>query len=479
MNLFLIFFLAIVIQANGQDNAPRIVGGSDAQKGQYPFIVSIQKSLSHFCGGSIINSKWILTAAHCVKGQSPFDFNIVAGVTSLKEGGKIYKSDFLQWHESFSMTFIKNDIGLIRLTTDIEYNENVKPIALPTNNFYQVEYSVTLIGWGTTKTWGKVPDKLQHIQLKTVSQLKCKLKHLFARKTTICTLTKRGEGACHGDSGGPLVADNTLIGIVSYGLPCARGIPDVFTRVWSYVDWINETMERQLKSREIPRVVGGNVASEGSHPYQVSLRSKSGSHFCGGVIIDKRWILTAAHCIVGDKPSSVFVVTGTNSLSQGGTKYETDLLIAHKNYNSAAFSNDIGLIRVKIDIEFSKTVSSISLPTSDFDKENYPCKLSGWGSTSLGSSLPDKLQELDLLVIAQNECKTVHNMLTTDHICTLTKTGEGACHGDSGGPLTSDGTLIGLVSFGRPCARGYPDVFTRVWTFIDWIQTNIQQNSVY
>ncbi|XP_044003285.1 chymotrypsin-2-like, partial [Aphidius gifuensis] len=159
-----------------------------------------------------------------------------------------------------------------------------------------------------------------------------------------------------------------------------------------------------LKAREIPRVVGGSVASEGSHPYQVSLRTKSGSHFCGGVIIDKRWILTAAHCIVGDQPSSVFVVTGTISLSQGGTKYETDLLIAHKNYNSAAFSNDIGLIRVKIDIEFSKTVGSISLPTSDFDKENYPCKLSGWGSTSMGSSLPDKLQELDLLVIAQNEC---------------------------------------------------------------------------
>ncbi|XP_044004083.1 chymotrypsin-1-like [Aphidius gifuensis] len=125
----------------------------------------------------------------------------------------------------------------------------------------------------------------------------------------------------------------------------------------------------------------------------------------------------------------VFVVTGTISLSQGGTKYETDLLIAHKNYNSAAFSNDIGLIRVKIDIEFSKTVGSISLPTSDFDKENYPCKLSGWGSTSMGSSLPDKLQELDLLVIAQNECKTVDNMITTDHICTYTKSGEGACHG--------------------------------------------------
>lgn len=88
---------------------------------------------------------------HYYSSQSPFDFNIVAGVTSLKEGGKIYKSDFLQWHESFSMTFIKNDIGLIRLTTHIEYNENIQPIALPTHNFYQVHYSVTLIGWGTTK----------------------------------------------------------------------------------------------------------------------------------------------------------------------------------------------------------------------------------------------------------------------------------------------------------------------------------------
>lgn len=83
---------------------------------------------------------------------------------------------------------------------------------------------------------------------------------------------------------------------------------------------------------------------------------------------------------------------------------------------------------MSIDIEFTEKVSSIDLPDGDFEKENYPCKLSGWGSTSLGSSLPDKLQELELRVIAQDECKTVHNMLTRDHICTLTKTGEGACH---------------------------------------------------
>lgn len=70
---------------------------------------------------------------------------------SLKKGGKEYKTDFFQYHESFSMIFIRNDIALIRLVEDIEFNELVQPIPLPTHNFHQVNYPATLTGWGLTK----------------------------------------------------------------------------------------------------------------------------------------------------------------------------------------------------------------------------------------------------------------------------------------------------------------------------------------
>ncbi|KAI8429519.1 hypothetical protein MSG28_000152 [Choristoneura fumiferana] len=58
--------------------------------------------------------------------------------------------------------------------------------------------------------------------------------------TQICSLTKEGEGACHGDSGGPLVEGSSVVGVVSWGMPCARGYPDVYTRVYAYRDWILE-----------------------------------------------------------------------------------------------------------------------------------------------------------------------------------------------------------------------------------------------
>ncbi|KAK9674682.1 Trypsin, partial [Popillia japonica] len=91
---------------------------------------------------------------------------------------------------------------------------------------------------------GEVPNKLQTINLFSVSNEKCALDHSFALilPSNICTLNKAGEGACHGDSGGPLVYEDYQVGVVSWGIPCAKGRPDVFTRVYTYRKWIEENM---------------------------------------------------------------------------------------------------------------------------------------------------------------------------------------------------------------------------------------------
>ncbi|XP_076289169.1 chymotrypsin-2-like isoform X2 [Lasioglossum baleicum] len=228
---------------------------------------------------------------------------------------------------------------------------------------------------------------------------------------------------------------------------------------------------------EIPKIVGGTPAEDGQFPYQASLRYRS-RHFCGGSVLNKRWILTAAHCLSGLNGNGITVVLGTNKLDDGGDMYQSEKIISHPRYSSALIRNDIGLIRVSKDIVFGDKVMPIGLPNENFSKTDYPAALSGWGTTSYPGEAPNKLQHIELSVIDQKQCLNTSFRITNDNICTLNKRGEGACHGDSGGPLVADKEQIGVVSWGIPCARGQPDVFTRVYSYKQWINKHVEKDSI-
>ncbi|XP_011873944.1 PREDICTED: chymotrypsin-1-like [Vollenhovia emeryi] len=224
-----------------------------------------------------------------------------------------------------------------------------------------------------------------------------------------------------------------------------------------------------------PRIVGGKDAPIGKYPYQVSLRY-SGSHRCGGSILNNRNVLTAAHCVKGLENSlnNLKVHVGTNFLNVSGDVYSVANVTINKAYDSYLLINDVALIHLKAPIVYNKLVQPISISKSDKDLEGKPCTLTGWGTTRVGGSAPNNLQEIELLVYPQKECEKVQWRVKPSHICTFTEEGQGACHGDSGGPLVANGTQIGIVSFGNPCALGYPDVYTRVSSFRTWIITNMK-----
>nr|P00769.1 RecName: Full=Chymotrypsin-2; AltName: Full=Chymotrypsin II [Vespa crabro] len=216
-------------------------------------------------------------------------------------------------------------------------------------------------------------------------------------------------------------------------------------------------------------IVGGTDAPRGKYPYQVSLRAPK--HFCGGSI-SKRYVLTAAHCLVGKSKHQVTVHAGSVLLNKEEAVYNAEELIVNKNYNSIRLINDIGLIRVSKDISYTQLVQPVKLPVSNTIKAGDPVVLTGWGRIYVNGPIPNNLQQITLSIVNQQTCKFKHWGLTDSQICTFTKLGEGACDGDSGGPLVANGVQIGIVSYGHPCAVGSPNVFTRVYSFLDWIQKN-------
>ncbi|XP_051170628.1 uncharacterized protein LOC127287634 [Leptopilina boulardi] len=519
----------------------RIVGGNAANTGAFPYQVSLQRGYSHFCGGSILNKHWILSAGHCFRDKNLFGKNVVVGTNNLKKGGDSFKIKRVIVHPQFNIMKLKNDLALIEIEGILEFSSNVKPISLPTYDIREADTSVVASGWGRLKVNGVVPIQLQYLNSKIFDHGKCKKFNLLVSETNICTFTKKGEGLCNGDSGGPIVAGEYQVGIVSWGNPCAKGSPDVHTRVFSYVDWINEkcafiifcytkmvlsilikkfdilissykncrkfsiffkaTSEKmnyltslivlcllansfatpwfdksdELSEEEIftnkldGRIVGGSPAPEGGFPYQVSLQ-RNGKHFCGGSIINSQWILTAAHCLQVVTAEQVTVVAGTNNLTLGGTQYKAKRLVVHPNFDLRKIAGDIGLLEINGTITFNARIGKVSLPSTDVSDANTRVVVSGWGKTWVFGKVSLVLKSLETRILRHTFCRLFNVMRITDkNICTISRIGNGVCHGDSGGPLVANGVQIGVVSWGLPCALGAPDVYTRVYSYKDWI----------
>ncbi|XP_049881359.1 chymotrypsin-1-like [Pectinophora gossypiella] len=241
---------------------------------------------------------------------------------------------------------------------------------------------------------------------------------------------------------------------------------------------LSEFYSSEAGRDEWERIVGGTKAKNGSIPYQVSLRIWGVWHFCGASLVTPRVILTAAHCVDRLKPEYFQAVVGTNQLRSGGKAYPIRKVVRHEEYDDDVIKNDIAIVFTKEEIEFGDTVDAIELNDEPVEK-GEDLILTGWGTTSYPGRLPNDLMQLELKAITYEECKEAHkniNPVFESQICALTKAGEGACHGDSGGPLVRELRQVGIVSWGIPCARGKPDVYTKVEAFMPWIEKTLNDD---
>ncbi|XP_055852006.1 chymotrypsin-2-like [Episyrphus balteatus] len=224
------------------------------------------------------------------------------------------------------------------------------------------------------------------------------------------------------------------------------------------------------------RIVGGEVATEGFAPYHVSLQTIIGSHFCSGVIINEKWILTAGHCVVGWNPSKFLISSGTNNIWEPEAHYFPDRVFVHCNYDKPLYHNDIALVRLETAIEFDARTQPIPIPAELLPKGSKAV-ITGWGKSDVDGDYSQQLKKADVDYVDYKKCKELYKDdpgVDVGHICSLSQDSAGVCHGDSGAPLVSDGKLIGIVNWGEPCAKGFPDVHASVTFYYDWITTTIK-----
>ncbi|XP_017888643.1 chymotrypsin-2-like, partial [Ceratina calcarata] len=230
-----------------------------------------------------------------------------------------------------------------------------------------------------------------------------------------------------------------------------------------------------------PRIVNGEAAKPGEIPYQVSLQMKSSSfHFCGGSVLNENYVITAAHCVEGQTAPKIKVVAGTIDLSKSGSEHNVQKIIIHEKYNpDDSWKNDIALLKVEKPFVKSPQISFVTLPSvSDVVHANDLATVSGWGRLWQGGPTTIYLQRVNILIADQQYCKLIyskqHYNVYDSQVCAYDPTVQkGSCHGDSGGPLTVNGKLTGLVSWAMGCAlTDYPTVYTRVASHLDWIKQN-------
>ncbi|KAM6980817.1 elastase-1-like [Aplochiton taeniatus] len=239
------------------------------------------------------------------------------------------------------------------------------------------------------------------------------------------------------------------------------------------------------------RVVGGEVAKPNSWPWQISLQYLSeGSyyHTCGGTLIRRGWVMTAAHCV--DSPKTWYVVLGEHNLyvNEGKEQY-LGVSYVYINPGWKGASNveagcDIALLRLSSDATLNSNVQLALLPAiGQILLNNNPCTITGWGHTQTGGQISTLLKQVSLPLVDYNTCSRQDWWSTgvkTTMICAGGASNSG-CQGDSGGPLNCQvgGRYVvhGVTSFvsSLGCnALRKPSVFTRVSNYIGWMNSTIR-----
>ncbi|KAH8270125.1 hypothetical protein KR018_004311, partial [Drosophila ironensis] len=400
----------------------RITNGQQAAVGQFPYQVGLSFSSSEgswWCGGSIIDKEWVLTAAHCTNGASSVTISYGATLRTSPEFTQTVASSSFVQHESYNSIVLRNDISLIK-TSSVSFSSTINKVSLPSISSSYSTYAgqkAIASGWGkTSDSSTTVSTNLNFLESVVVTNAVCSNTYgsLIITGSVLCIATPDSISTCNGDSGGPLVlaGEDIQIGVTSF------------------------------------------VSSNGC---------ESGAP-------------------AGFAPNSVTIGYGSVWRQQPQYTHwvHQNDFIQHHAYDSNTLHNDISLIRTP-HVDFWALVNKVELPSYNDRYNNYYgwwALLSGWGKTSDDSGVAEYLNCVDIQIADNSICEAYYGttFITPNHVCIATPENKGSCSGDSGGPLVlHDGNRqVGIVSFGSSagCLSNSPKGMTRVTGYLDWIRDN-------
>lgn len=236
MKLLFGITLALAASCHG---APPICGGDEAKEKQFPHHVGLILKGRFSCGGSLVSSSWLVTAAHCA-GHALTDYEILAGTNSLTEGGVKRKLITIIKHEKYGD--FKNDIAVMELDEPLELSDSIRPI-VPFKDSVPAWSPITICGWGRISTSGPISDKIKfNTQINIMDDVSCGYAISTDRvETVVCLAHSTGNGACFGDSGSSAMYEGKLIGVASFVEGgCGSSLPDGYAKVSHFVKWIEE-----------------------------------------------------------------------------------------------------------------------------------------------------------------------------------------------------------------------------------------------